>query len=590
MSSLINDTSKIVLGSSITPTAKQEQGIKDTVMWYKHKLKPIWTIGGYAGCIDLYTKLFTDKGWVTLKEIILSSEESLDFVGFKPYKGSYKIFDGKEFSDISHVYGTDITDGYVIKACCDNKIFCSSIHPFFRLEKVDGKREIRLVKANELKIGDMVATFLNRKNANSYPDIKETSEVGINNLKDSYKFCWTTITSIMPIPNHKFYDITVPSNHRYIANHFFCHNSGKSTLTNFIIDELNLTLDEVAIVAYTGAASVVLIRKGLPAMTIHRLIYQPYEIIDEETKKKKICFKLKDHIDDNIKLIIVDECSMVSSNLLKDLVSFGVPIILQGDPFQLKPVYNEMNDYIKNPDVFLDEPIRQSLDNSIIWFATQLRNYKMPNYGQHGENVHMYNKNEFPNTLMEKANQIISGTNKTCDKLNNIFRYYILGIKSKLPVNGEKLMCIQNNWDLYCDDKFAGETFLVNGLLGIVDNIRYNKPQKVFTMDFQPTYMDDGYFKNIYGDTLYFSDKLVKNDDDYIQENYLDTAVARISLNSKNIKLNYFQFGYCITVYKAQGMETPRVLYFDEMFRKDIYWNHFYTAVTRASEYVDIVK
>jgi exodeoxyribonuclease-5 len=36
-------------------------------------------------------------------------------------------------------------------------------------------------------------------------------------------------------------------------------------------------------------------------------------------------------------LIIVDECSMVNEALAKDLMSFGIPIIVIGDPFQLPP-------------------------------------------------------------------------------------------------------------------------------------------------------------------------------------------------------------------------------------------------------------
>ena len=37
-------------------------------------------------------------------------------------------------------------------------------------------------------------------------------------------------------------------------------------------------------------------------------------------------------------LIVIDECSMVDAELARDLLSFGKPILVLGDPFQLPPV------------------------------------------------------------------------------------------------------------------------------------------------------------------------------------------------------------------------------------------------------------
>jgi exodeoxyribonuclease-5 len=38
------------------------------------------------------------------------------------------------------------------------------------------------------------------------------------------------------------------------------------------------------------------------------------------------------------KLIIIDECSMVDEALGRDLMSFGTPILVLGDPGQLPPI------------------------------------------------------------------------------------------------------------------------------------------------------------------------------------------------------------------------------------------------------------
>ena len=50
--------------------------------------------------------------------------------------------------------------------------------------------------------------------------------------------------------------------------------SGKSTLVQFIIKELNIPESKIAYVAYTGKAALVLKNKGCPgATTAHKLLY-----------------------------------------------------------------------------------------------------------------------------------------------------------------------------------------------------------------------------------------------------------------------------------------------------------------------------
>ena len=58
---------------------------------------------------------------------------------------------------------------------------------------------------------------------------------------------------------------------------------------------------------------------------------------DEKTGKiKKITkFVKKPFLDPFLRLIIVDEVSMVSKKLLNDLLSFNIPIITLGDPLWL---------------------------------------------------------------------------------------------------------------------------------------------------------------------------------------------------------------------------------------------------------------
>ena len=102
---------------------------------------------------------------------------------------------------------------------------------------------------------------------------------------------------------------------------------------------------DVLFAAFTGKAAQVLRSKGAKkASTIHSLIYRPRgeeTIEDEETGKKNVLptFSLNRQSPvSKADLIIIDECSMVDEELGRDLMSFGAPILVLGDPGQLPPV------------------------------------------------------------------------------------------------------------------------------------------------------------------------------------------------------------------------------------------------------------
>ena len=102
--------------------------------------------------------------------------------------------------------------------------------------------------------------------------------------------------------------------------------TGKTTLLKHTVTEtLGLVPEEsAAFVTPTGKAATVLIRGGIAATTLHRLIYQsiPEEVEIELNGKKvkieKLSFKRRENIDKSIKLIVLDEASMVSDGVLSD--------------------------------------------------------------------------------------------------------------------------------------------------------------------------------------------------------------------------------------------------------------------------------
>src|SRR5580765_3244636 len=133
--------------------------------------------------------------------------------------------------------------------------------------------------------------------------------------------------------------------------------TGKTTLARHIADEAD---GEVKFAAFTGKAASVMRGKGCRgASTIHSLIYRARESGEEIPS-----FDLWDEAPaSKAELIIIDECSMVDAELGRDLLSFGVPVLVLGDPAQLPPVQGAASPAgfftEAEPDAMLTEVHRQ---------------------------------------------------------------------------------------------------------------------------------------------------------------------------------------------------------------------------------------
>jgi exodeoxyribonuclease V len=107
--------------------------------------------------------------------------------------------------------------------------------------------------------------------------------------------------------------------------------TGKTTLAKKIAEDID---GVVAFAAFTGKAALVMRSRGCAdARTIHSLIYRA-----SETETGELIFVLnEDSAVARSKLVIIDECSMVDAELGRDLLSFGKPVLVLGDPGQLPP-------------------------------------------------------------------------------------------------------------------------------------------------------------------------------------------------------------------------------------------------------------
>lgn len=377
-----------------------------------------------------------------------------------------------------------------------------------------------------------------------------------------------------------------------------CAGSGKSTIVKFIIDNIGIDRNKnVAYVTLTGKAASVLIKKGNPAKTIHKLIYDPQ--FDEAGNV--VDFLKKEALDDNLKLIVADEFFMNEEKIMDDLTSYGLKIICLGDNNQLPPPFGEKNKLAENPDVVLTQPLRQELDNPIIYLAQKAMNHERITAGDYGNGVIVVRKNNMPLDRMMNADQIIVGKNDTVKKFNKFYRSNFLGIKSDewIPKKGEKLICLKNNWRLTCSEDGIS-TNLVNGLgLYNDEDPSYNTFHENFMMSIRPDFFENSLFKNVPVDALYFKHGFTKDSEVFDKANiakygYGEALKKRAAFKKtfENYNIEKLTYGYTITCHKSQGSEWEDVFFVFEPFagpRDDLYWQMLYTGITRASKKLVLV-
>ena len=360
--------------------------------------------------------------------------------------------------------------------------------------------------------------------------------------------------------------------------------TGKSTLISFIIDALGVDKDnEVCYVAYTGKAATVLRSKGCAnAVTAHRLLYHARPKADGGfifIKKSKQEFK-------HLKVIVVDEVSMLPKEMWELLLSRGVYVLATGDPGQLPPIDPDTDNHVlDNPHVFLDEIMRQAQDSEIIRLSMWVREGKsIKDFPCKNEQVMIVKKSEMNTGMYMWADQILCARNETRERINNTSRA-IKGYGQE-PCIGDQIIGLTNHWG-FCSN--SGLWDLTNGTIGTITsmekrNINYNpfywiNPVSCLYTNMNTDWTDDSF-------------SLIPIDYKFITtgQKSLSNKDAGFLRKKERVVPFDFTYAYAITTHKAQGSEWDKVLVFVENWPRGeeaVRW--LYTAITRAKEKVVIV-
>ncbi|MBI2357081.1 ATP-binding domain-containing protein [Candidatus Dojkabacteria bacterium] len=353
--------------------------------------------------------------------------------------------------------------------------------------------------------------------------------------------------------------------------------TGKTTLIGFISKQLREgdAQLKVAFCSYTGKAVRIMDRKLQDSKsifpddsvsTIHRLIYEP-QLNDDGVV---IGWRRKSEKEFKYGLIIVDEASMVNQTIWEDLLQCDVPILAIGDHGQLPPIEGRFN-LMDDPELRLEEIYRQEKDNPIVFVSKMARTRGIIPTMEYGKGVVKMSRTnpdtqEFLSDLFLSYDDdmlVLVGYNNTRVKLNKAIRG-LLGFESEEPQVSDRVICLRNSYDKH----------LSNGMMGRIKSIE--------------TITDD--WGKYYKARISLDDREGYDFEGLISYNQFG---AKETIHAeKTPEVDLFDFGYALTVHKAQGSQARRVVVFEEKFSSmehDMWKRWLYTAVTRASEELYII-
>jgi ATP-dependent exoDNAse (exonuclease V) alpha subunit len=342
---------------------------------------------------------------------------------------------------------------------------------------------------------------------------------------------------------------------RQVFRLFGYAGTGKTTLARHIAESAD---GEVAFAAFTGKAAHVMRARGCRgASTIHSLIYRmrgedengPTFVLNDDSAAAKSA------------LVIIDECSMVDAEIGRDLLSFGTPVLVLGDPAQLPPIAGGGFFTENEPDVMLTEVHRQAADDPIIRMSMIVREGGKLDSGSWGGS-RVVGRDEIEQEEVLEADQVLVGRNNTRRSYNGRIRQ-LLSRDASVPVAGDTLVCLRN-------DRRRG---LLNGSLWLVDRVR--QPRKgLLRYTLSPQDGDFGRRRTVVS----------------INPAFFDGTAEALSTPERR-RSDEFDFGYVLTVHKAQGSQWDDVILFDESFAfRENRSRWLYTGITRAATRITVVR
>lgn len=348
--------------------------------------------------------------------------------------------------------------------------------------------------------------------------------------------------------------------------------TGKTTLLSRLIADHPGT--KFVCAAFTGKAANVLAQKltdEVPVSTLHSLLYLPNE------KDGKVSFTRKGkRIEADV--LVIDEASMVGSDMVEDLLWHEVPILAIGDHGQLPPVEGPST-LMEKPDLRLDRIHRQAEKSPILRLSQIVRETgRFPE--ELPEGITQLKWKEFNTDIRGRASYddfrstvVLTYTNSTRVAVNRNIRWAKHGedASDDDPKKGDIVVCLRNAPPVY------------NGMRGVIESVSKSGFNHIAMVRFP----DDG--NRLFGQTVLTAQ--------FGREKTFSTVaeLAEHKVRVRDVRSagQLYDYGYAMTVHKSQGSGFRSVYLVREKPGRvddDTYARWAYTGITRAVDELVLVS
>ncbi|MCM1215403.1 MAG: hypothetical protein NC548_12895 [Lachnospiraceae bacterium] len=321
--------------------------------------------------------------------------------------------------------------------------------------------------------------------------------------------------------------------------------TGSWDLIQKFIDLEELDMREVMYLSHDQKQVLELAFKRYHAYYINGIIYNYTRLVDFDTLpvinpnsdrvecewKKSVRKK----VDPRYKLIVVFDSILMTKNMIEDLSSFGLPVILLRDPMLLPAP--DTYTFTREPNIVLREPHVDYLKNPIIYFAHKVLTGGKISPGNY-DNVSVIPRKQMNLYNLKSSDMTITVSGEIRDQINMIYREKILRQRGITNIPGEKVIVMENMYGhrLTNHEEKNIKVYLTKGVVGYLDKINRHLPgTKYVPVDFRPEFYHEA-FTDLSIDRHYLNDIDLKSrqviPDDILKAEYayaLTVPMARLS-------------------------------------------------------------
>ena len=359
--------------------------------------------------------------------------------------------------------------------------------------------------------------------------------------------------------------------------------TGTWDLVQCFLDSTNLDSREIMYLSYNQKQVLDLAFKKYHAYFINGILYNYVRIVDFDTipvvnnKSREMKYEwkkeLKKKIDPRYKLIVVFDSVLLNHQTIKDISSFGLPVILIRDPM-MSPSPDTYT-FMRDANIELMDIHPTYAKSPIIHFAHKILNRERLIAGNY-DTVSVVPRRQMNLYNLKSSDMNITISRSTKDEVNQIYREKILKRRDISTLPGERMIVVNSvyNQKIINPDEKKVKVYLSKGIVGNISRInKHALGTKYVPIDFKP---------------------------EFYHESFMDLMLDRHHLNGINVpsyqmipdEIVKLEYAYALTADMARLSHWDKVTLIidpNEEGDPELQQRLLYTAITRAKKSLNII-